>query len=233
MMMARLSYLLALSSAAALAPGPLLHHRVMPAQSASARSAVSMAGFGAAKPAGGKGKAGFGSKGKAPKKKELVSPKRQWDSYTRITEAGVKPIKVFARDTAKDGGDEWMLVGNLAIDAADGSAEQAAQYQKRLILEHAARLSPRLKVAQVSLEDSNPNPDANPSPSPNPSPNPKQATLDTGLEVLGEPAKLVKPDNMPESLTCGFLGASAPPSARPRAAARPRATARPRAAARR
>tara|TARA_B100000795_G_C22779312_1_gene431463 strand:- start:20 stop:718 length:699 start_codon:yes stop_codon:yes gene_type:complete len=232
MMMARLSYLLALSSAAALAPGPLLHHRVMPAQSASARSAVSMAGFGAAKPAGGKGKAGFGSKGKAPKKKELVSPKRQWDSYTRITEAGVKPIKVFARDTAADG-DVWMLVGNVAIDAADGSAEQAAQYQKRLILEHAARLSPRLKVAQVSLEDSNPNPDANPSPSPNPSPNPKQATLDTGLEVLGEPAKLVKPDNMPESLTCGFLGASAPPSARPRAAARPRATARPRAAARR
>ena len=170
MMMARLSYLLALSSAAALAPGPLLHHRVVPAQSASARSAVSMAGFGAAKPAGGKGKAGFGSKGKAPKKKELVSPKRQWDSYTRITEAGVKPIKVFARDTAADG-DVWMLVGNVAIDAADGSAEQAAQYQKRLILEHAARLSPRLKVAQVSLEDSNPNPDANPSPSPNPSPN--------------------------------------------------------------
>jgi len=139
-----------------------------------------MAGFGAAKPAGGKGKAGFGSKGKVPKKKELVSPKRQWDSYTRITEAGVKPIKVFARDTAKDGGDEWMLVGNLAIDAADGSAEQAAQYQKRLILEHAARMSPRLKVAQASLE--------------------------TGLEVLGEPTKLVKPDSMPETLTCGFLG---------------------------
>ena len=167
-MMARLSYLLALSSTAyGMAPGPLLHHRVVPAQSASARSAVSMAGFGAAKPAGGKGKAGFGSKGKAPKKKELVSPKRQWDSYTRITEAGAKPIKAFARDTAKDG-DTWMLVGNLAIDAADGSAEQAAQYQKRLILEHAARLSPRLKVAQVSLEDSNPNPDANPSPNPAP-----------------------------------------------------------------
>ena len=171
MMMARLSYLLALSSAAALAPGPLLHHRVMPAQSASARSAVSMAGFGAAKPAGSKGKAGFGSKGKAPKKKELVSPKRQWDSYTRITEAGVKPIKVFARDTAADG-DVWMLVGNVAIDAADGSAEQAAQYQKRLILEHAARLSPRLKVAQVSLEDSNPNPDANPARAPT-QPSPK------------------------------------------------------------
>lgn len=179
-MMARLSYLLALSSTAyGMAPGPLLHHRVVPAQSASARSAVSMAGFGAAKPAGGKGKAGFGSKGKAPKKKELVSPKRQWDSYTRITEAGAKPIKAFARDTAKDG-DTWMLVGNLAIDAADGSAEQAAQYQKRLILEHAARLSPRLKVAQ--------------------------ATLEVGLEVLGEPAKLVKPDSMPETLICGFLG---------------------------
>lgn len=171
-MMTRLSYLLALSSTAALAPGPLLHHRVVPAQSASARSVVWMAGFGAAKPAGGKGKAGFGSKGKVPKKKELVSPKRQWDSYTRITEAGVKPIKVFARDTAKDGGDEWMLVGNLAIDAADGSAEQAAQYQKRLILEHAARMSPRLKVAQVSLEDSNPNPDANPARAPT-QPSPK------------------------------------------------------------
>ena len=166
--MLRLSYLLALSSTAALAPGPLLHHSVVRAQSASARSAVSMAGFGAAKPAGGKkGKAGFGSKAKAPKKKELVAPKRQWDSYTRLTEAGAKPVKCFARDGAKDG-DEWMLVGNLAIAAADGSAEQAAQYQKRLILEHAARMSPRLKVAQVGLEDSIPNPDANLSPRPNP-----------------------------------------------------------------
>lgn len=177
--MLRLSYLLALSSTAALAPGPLLHHSVVRAQSASARSAVSMAGFGAAKPAGGKGKAGFGSKGKAPKKKELVAPKRQWDSYTRLTEAGAKPVKCFARDAAKDG-DEWMLVGNLAIAAADGSAEQAAQYQKRLILEHAARMSPRLKVAQ--------------------------ATLEVGLEVLGEPTKLVKPDSMPDTLTCGFVG---------------------------
>ena len=166
--MLRVSYLLALSSTAALAPGPLLHHSVVRAQSASARSAVSMAGFGAAKPAGGKkGKAGFGSKAKAPKKKELVAPKRQWDSYTRLTEAGAKPVKCFARDGAKDG-DEWMLVGNLAIAAADGSAEQAAQYQKRLILEHAARMSPRLKVAQVCLEDSIPNPDANLSPRPNP-----------------------------------------------------------------
>lgn len=162
--MLRLSYLLALSSTAALAPGPLLHHhRVVRAQSASARSAVSMAGFGAAKPAGGKGKAGFGSKAKAPKKKEPVAPKRQWDSYTRLTEAGAKPVKCFARDAAKDG-DEWMLVGNLAIDAADGSAEQAAQYQKRLILEHAARMSPRLKVAKVGLEDSIPKPDATLSP---------------------------------------------------------------------
>ena len=165
--MLRLSYLLALSSTAALAPGPLLHHSVVRAPSASARSAVSMAGFGAAKPAGGKGKAGFGSKAKAPKKKELVAPKRQWDSYTRLTEAGAKPVKCFARDGAKDG-DEWMLVGNLAIAAADGSAEQAAQYQKRLILEHAARMSPRLKVAKVGLEDSIPNRDANPSPRPNP-----------------------------------------------------------------
>ena len=166
--MLRVSYLLALSSTAALVPGPLLHHSVVRAPIASARSAVSMAGFGAAKPAGGKkGKAGFGSKAKAPKKKELVAPKRQWDSYTRLTEAGAKPVKCFARDGAKDG-DEWMLVGNLAIAAADGSAEQAAQYQKRLILEHAARMSPRLKVAQVCLEDSIPNPDANLSPRPNP-----------------------------------------------------------------
>ena len=88
--MLRLSYLLALSSTAALAPGPLLHHSVVRAPSASARSAVSMAGFGAGKPAGGKGKAGFGSKAKAPKKKELVAPKRQWDSYTRLTEAAVR-----------------------------------------------------------------------------------------------------------------------------------------------
>lgn len=39
---------------------------------------------------------------------------------------------------------------------------------------------------------------------------PKQATLEVGLEVLGEPTKLVKPDSMPDTLTCGFVGACAP-----------------------
>ena len=135
-----------------------------------------MAGFGGDKPASGKAKAGFGSKGKVPKKKELVSPKRQWDAYTRLTEAGATAVKVFARDGAVEG-DEWLLVGQLAIDAAEGSAAQAAQYQKRLILEHAARMSPRLKVAQARLGDSNPNPNlspsANPSPHPNPGPKPE------------------------------------------------------------
>ena len=28
---------------------------------------------------------------------------------------------------------------------------------------------------------------------------PKQATLEVGLEVLGEPTKLVKPDSMPDT----------------------------------
>lgn len=41
---------------------------------------------------------------------------------------------------------------------------------------------------------------------PQPSPNLNQATLEVGLEVLGEPAKLVKPDSVPETLICGFLG---------------------------
>ena len=53
-------------------------------------------------------------------------------------------------------------------------------------------------------------------PEPQHSPHLKQASLETGLEVLGEPTKLVKPDSMPETLTCGFLGASAPPNARAR-----------------
>ena len=44
---------------------------------------------------------------------------------------------------------------------------------------------------------------------------PKQATLEVGLEVLGEPTKLVKPDSMPDTLTCGFVGACAPRGAPP------------------
>ena len=166
--------LVAAGSAAAFAPGAAAP-RVL--QSTSRSAAMAMAGFGAAK---GGGKAGFGAKGKAKvAKKEQVSPRRQWSAYTKLTEGGVQPVCVYARDGATEG-DEWLLVGNVAIEAKEGSAEQAAQYQKRLILEHAARLSPRLKVAQASL--------------------------DCGIESDGTVSKLVKPAEMPETLACGFLG---------------------------
>ena len=107
----------------------------------------------------------------------------------RLTEGGVEPTRVFARDGALEA-DEWLHVGDVAV-SSDGSVDQAVQYQKRLILEHAARVNPRLAVAQK--------------------------TLDTGFETGGEISKLVKPASMPDTLSCGFVGASGLSSARCRA----------------
>jgi len=68
------------------------------------------------------------------------------------------------------------LRGTEPLRATSGSL--SAHYQKRLILEHAARMSPRLHVAKNTLE--------------------------LGWEVDGEIAKVAKAD-VPE-LACGFVG---------------------------
>ena len=62
--------------------------------------------------------------------------------------------------------------------------EEAVQYQKRLILEHAMRMSPRLRVAK--------------------------ATLECGLGEEGAVSKVAKPADMPEVVVCGFVGAPDP-----------------------
>merc|ERR1712118_376962 len=73
----------------------------------------------------------------------------------------------------------WLLVGEVAVK--EGTTEQAVQYQKHLILEHAMRMSPRLRVAK--------------------------ATLECGLGEEGAVRKVAKPADMPEVVVCGFVGA--------------------------
>lgn len=99
-----------------------------------------MAGFGApSSPAKGMG-------GKSAKKKAL-SAKKQWSKYTSLLKEG-KTVKVHAREQPNG---EWELVGSVAFETT-GTAEAAAFFQKRLILEHAKRMYPRLAVKQSSLE---------------------------------------------------------------------------------
>lgn len=110
-----------------------------------------MAGFGGGAPSKSKSVKGKkGAKGgKGPATKGL-SARKQWDTYTKLKDGGAASARVFARDGAVDG-DEWLLVGNVAAEQGDALAA-AAHFQKRLILEHAARMSPRLLVAKSTLE---------------------------------------------------------------------------------
>ncbi len=49
-----------------------------------------------------------------------------------------------AREPPQEGSD-WLVVGRVAV-AAPGTLQQAAQHQKPLILEHATKISQRLRV---------------------------------------------------------------------------------------
>jgi len=149
------------------------------------RSHVRLAGFGGATPAkakpakgakGGKGGKAQGRKAQGGASKGL-SARKQWDLYTKVRDGGSPAAKVFARDGAIEG-DEWLFVGSVAAEQGQDALAAAAHYQKRLILEHAARMSPRLHVAKNTLE--------------------------LGWEVDGEIAKVAKAD-VPE-LACGFVG---------------------------
>ena len=59
-------------------------------------------------------------------------------------------VKVHARDGSTED-DAWEFIGTVTFEES-ASAEAAASFQKRLILEHAARMFPRLAVKQSSLE---------------------------------------------------------------------------------
>merc|ERR1719399_397285 len=91
--------------------------------------------------------AGFGApaaKGKAKGGKE-IAPKRQWDQYKALVKSGAKPVAVFAKlDNA------WAEVGSVAVSS--GPPAQAAQLQKRLILEHAVRVEPTFASRGRELE---------------------------------------------------------------------------------
>ena len=139
----------------------------------SALLTPTMAGFGGG---GGKTKA-------APKKgakKEPVSARKQWTAWSRLTDGGAESIKVFARD-GKLESDEWLHVGQVAVGKG-ATLEQGLQFQKRLILEHAMRMSPRLAIAKASLV--------------------MGFAQGGGDEVTAS----AKPESMPESVVCGFYG---------------------------
>ena len=111
-----------------------------------AAAVTMMAGFGgAAAPSKKKAGAKKGKKAKAPKA-EGLSPKRQWDIFKELVSGGQPRHPVFARLDDND----WVEVGDVAV-AAGGTAEQAAHAQKRLALEHAPRVAPKLALRAKDL----------------------------------------------------------------------------------
>jgi hypothetical protein len=126
---------------------------------------IRMAGFGA--PAGGKS-------AKPVVAKTELSPKRQWDKFKELVADGSPRHRVFVQLD-----DKWTEVGDLAV-APPGTPAQAAQYNKRLIMEHASRVAPALALRSTELK--------------------------LGIEgENGEPVLLTKQE-VPDKLMCGFEG---------------------------
>lgn len=84
------------------------------------------------------------------KKRPHVAPGQQRDRFAQHCEDGSLRHPVFARPTGQP---DWVEVGHVSI-APDSAmtAEDAARLQKRLILEHAARLHPSLQQHNAILE---------------------------------------------------------------------------------
>ena len=71
-----------------------------------------------------------------------VTAKQQWDLFCDLRSSDqVLTAGVYAR--LPDEGAEWLDVGAVIVEAP-GTRAQAAMLNKRLILEHAARLYPKL-----------------------------------------------------------------------------------------
>jgi len=143
--------------------------------------------------------AGFGSDAAAPKKAKAVvkpsgkaaskaankaarssgmSAKRQWDYHSDLLKSGCATTRVWARPANSEEDGEWVEVGTIsAKEASDLGA--AAHAQKRLILEHAGRLSPKLLVLK---------------------------TLECGYGDDVGSISLVAKGPPPEGVTCGLLG---------------------------
>jgi len=119
--------------------------------------------------------AGFGTALPTKSKAEQMTPKRMSSAYKRLVKDGAVSIDVYCRGAAQGG--DWLLVGRLAV-AAPGTLMQAGAFQKRLILNHAIKISKKLKLARNDLE--------------------------VGLQTPFKIAKLVRPADVPDDLDCGF-----------------------------
>lgn len=138
----------------------------------TALGGVAMAGFGAAPKKGAKKKAA------AP-----LSPKKQWDRYKALVKGGATPCGVFARAR---GDEAWVKVGSVAV-APDPrvSLPAGVAVHKRLILEHAVRVAPKLSPKAKELECGFAVGDAAPKALERPEP---AAAADAGFEGLPDPS---------------------------------------------
>eukprot|EP00316_Scyphosphaera_apsteinii_P017207 CAMPEP_0119302822 /NCGR_PEP_ID=MMETSP1333-20130426/4358_1 /TAXON_ID=418940 /ORGANISM="Scyphosphaera apsteinii, Strain RCC1455" /LENGTH=189 /DNA_ID=CAMNT_0007305299 /DNA_START=106 /DNA_END=678 /DNA_ORIENTATION=- len=136
---------------------------------------VRMAGFGSTSNSGSTSKKKKNIKAKSPG----LSAKKQWDKYKLLVSSNSHlSSEVYARDGSSEA-DEWALIGRVAFEKP-ASPEQAAFAQKRLILEHAARLYPRLSVKKAALE----------------------CGLDKGTNDIAKIGKV----EVPPDINCGFVG---------------------------
>ena len=105
----------------------------------------------------------------------LVSlSQRQWDKFNKLVADGAQRTKVFAQLD-----DKWTEVGDVAVEAS-GTPAQAAQYNKRLILEHAVRVNPGLMLRARELK--------------------------TGIAGASGEAELLGKQEVPDGLITGFEG---------------------------
>ena len=103
-----------------------------------------MAGFGTGAGASSKGK------GKSPKAKPSgPTAKASWDLFRELRSSNrVQATTAFAR--LPEDGQKWLNVGGCLVEAP-GTRIQAVTLNKRLILEHAVRIHPKLAMRSREL----------------------------------------------------------------------------------
>ena len=102
-----------------------------------------MAGFG-----GGAAPSSKKKKGAKKDKTAELSPKKQWDRLKEFARAGEPRNAVYARARGEE---DWFKVGEVATKAGVDLAT-AVQTHKRMILEHAVRVSPKHSTRAKELE---------------------------------------------------------------------------------
>lgn len=85
------------------------------------------------------------------KKKPTIGIGRQGERYLDMSKSGTRTA-VYAR-TEGSGAEDWTAVGHICVAAgSDLTMEGAARLQKRIILEHAAKMHPQLTQQSGKLE---------------------------------------------------------------------------------